>query len=92
MPQLRTAIIVHGIEPMNTVVLDPDPVAAAAYCANFDGKCVVPDPTDEYGTEYVTLTGCVAVEITGINPMPSVGTGWTFVDGEWVAPAEPDDE
>jgi hypothetical protein len=92
MPQLRTAIIVHGVEPVNTVVLSPDAAAAAAYCANFDGKCVVADSSDEYGTEFVTLTGCVAVEVTGMDPMPGVGSGWTFVDGEWVAPAEPDDE
>ena len=31
-------------------------------------------------------------EVTGLDPMPGVGNGWTFVDGEWVAPAEPDDE
>jgi hypothetical protein len=92
MPQLRTAIIVHGTEPVNAVVLDPDPAVAAAYCANFAGNCVVPDPTDEYGIDFVTLTGCVAVEVTGMDPMPGVGSGWTFVDGEWVAPAEPDDE
>jgi hypothetical protein len=92
MPQLRTAIIVHGTEPVNTVVLSPDAAAAAAYCVNFDGNCVVPDPTDEYGTDFVTLTGCVAVEVTGMDPMPGVGTGWAYVDGEWVAPAEPDSE
>jgi hypothetical protein len=89
---MRTAIIVYNGEPVNTVVLSPDPAAAAAYCANFDGNCVVPDPTDEYGTEYVTLNGCVAVEVTGMDPMPGVGTGWTFVDGEWVAPPEPEPE
>jgi hypothetical protein len=92
MPALRTAIIVHGVEPVNVIVLPADASAAAAYCADFDGKCIIPDPEDEYGTEFVTLTGCVAVEVTGLDPMPGVGTGWTYVGGEWVAPAVPDDD
>jgi len=29
-----------------------------------------------------------AVEVTGLDPMPGVGTGWTY-DGEWVAPVPP---
>ena len=31
-----------------------------------------------------------AVEVTGLDPQPGLGTGWTY-DGEWVAPvpAEP---
>jgi len=34
-----------------------------------------------------------AVEVTGLDPQPGVGTGWTY-DGEWVAPvpAEPTPE
>jgi len=86
MPQLRTAIIIHGTQPVNTVVLPPEPEAATAYCADFNGECIVPDPDDGYGTEFITLTGCVAVEVTGLDPMPGVGTGWAYVDGEWVAP------
>jgi hypothetical protein len=89
MPKMRVAVIVHNGVPVNTVVLSPDPVAAAAYCAAFDGLCVIRDPDDEYGTEFVTLTGCVAVEVTDLAPQPGVGTGWTYVEGEWVAPAEP---
>jgi hypothetical protein len=27
-----------------------------------------------------------AVEVTGMNPMPGLGTGWSYVDGAWVAP------
>jgi hypothetical protein len=92
MPQLRTAIIVHGTEPVNIVVLPPDPAGAAAYCSTFDGVCVVPDPSDEYGVDFLTLTGCVAVEVTGLDPMPSVGTGWTLVGSEWIAPVQPDEE
>jgi hypothetical protein len=29
-----------------------------------------------------------AVEVTGLDPQPGVGTGWTY-DGEWVAPVVP---
>jgi hypothetical protein len=90
MPKMRTAIIVYGTEPVNAVVLSPDPAAAAAYCTNFTGVCIVPDPADEYGTEFLTLTGCVAVEVTHMEPKPGVGSGWTFVDGEFVAPPEPE--
>jgi hypothetical protein len=31
-----------------------------------------------------------AVEITGMDPHPGIGTGWTYVDGEFVAPPEPE--
>jgi len=27
-----------------------------------------------------------AVEVTGLDPMPGVGTGWSYTDGAWVAP------
>jgi len=30
-----------------------------------------------------------AVEVTGLDPMPGVGNGWTF-DGDWVAPVPPE--
>ena len=30
-----------------------------------------------------------AVEVTGIDPMPGVGTGWSYVKGAWVAPVPP---
>jgi hypothetical protein len=30
-----------------------------------------------------------AVEVTGLEPMPAVGTGWTYVDGAWVVPVPP---
>jgi hypothetical protein len=92
MPKMRTAMIVHAGVPVNAVVLPPDPAAAAAYCANFHGVCVVPDPEDEYGTESLTLTGCVALEVTGMDPKPGLGSGWTYVDGEWVAPPAPEQE
>jgi len=30
-----------------------------------------------------------AVEITGMEPAPGVGTGWTYVDGAFIAPVVP---
>ena len=30
-----------------------------------------------------------AVEVTGLDPMPGVGAGWTYVKGAWVAPVPP---
>jgi len=29
------------------------------------------------------------VEVTGLNPMPCVGAGWTYVNNVWVAPPTP---
>jgi hypothetical protein len=31
-----------------------------------------------------------AVEITSMDPKPGMGNGWTYVDGEFVAPVQPD--
>jgi hypothetical protein len=85
MPKMRTAIIVHDGVPVNVIVLPP---VGDDYLSDFDGVAVVPDPEDEYGTEFVTLTGCVAVEVTGMDPQPQLGCGWTYVDGQFVPPAE----
>jgi hypothetical protein len=30
-----------------------------------------------------------AVEVTGLNPPPGLGNGWTYVKGAWVAPVPP---
>lgn len=30
-----------------------------------------------------------AVEITGLDPQPGLGTGWTYVNKKWVAPVPP---
>jgi hypothetical protein len=92
MPQMRTGIVVKNTEPMNHIVLPSNPTDAEAYIAAFDGKCTLPDPDDEMRVQFVTISGCFVVEVTGMDPMPGVGTGWTYVGGEWVAPAEPDDE
>jgi hypothetical protein len=32
-----------------------------------------------------------AVEVTGLDPMPGLGNGWTYVAGEWLAPELPED-
>ena len=29
-------------------------------------------------------------EVTGLDPKPGVGNGWTFVNGVWVSPIEPE--
>lgn len=30
-----------------------------------------------------------AIEVTGLDPMPGIGTGWTYVKGKWVSPILP---
>jgi len=30
------------------------------------------------------------VEVTGLNPMPGVDAGWSYVEGEWIAPLIPE--
>jgi hypothetical protein len=84
MAKMATILIVKGSEPVNSVCLDQ--ATAQEWLANYNGKTVVPDPEDDFGTEYTTLTGCVAVDVTGLDPMPGVGTGWSYVKGSWVAP------
>lgn len=32
------------------------------------------------------------VEVTGLDPMPGVGNGWKYVDGQWVSPVTPESE
>lgn len=90
---LRQAIIVYEDVPVSVIVFPPNE-DGDAYLASYDGVCVVPDFEDEYGKDFLTLTGCVAVEVTGMDPMPGVGNGWTYIDGEFVPPAtkEPIDE
>ena len=84
MAKMTTVIIVKDTEPVNTIVLDT--AAAADWFTNYDGTCVVPDPEDDFQTEFITLTGCIAVDVTGLDLMPGVNTGWAYVNGEWVAP------
>jgi hypothetical protein len=84
MAKLISVVIVKGTEPVNALVLSD--VSAEEWFAQYDGTCVVPDTEDDFGTEFKTLTGCVAVDVTGLDPMPGVGSGWSYVKGKWVAP------
>jgi hypothetical protein len=84
MAKLITAIIVKDTEPVNVIALSDE--NSANWFVNYDGTCVVPDPEDDFQTEFITLTGCVAVDVTGLDPMPGVGCGWLYVKGKWVAP------
>jgi hypothetical protein len=84
MAKMITAIIVKGTEPVNVIALSSD--NAQAWFAGYDGTCVVPDPEDDFDTEFITLTGCVAVDVTGLEPMPGVGSGWLYVNNNWVSP------
>jgi hypothetical protein len=40
---------------------------------------------DDAGPDVFSTT---CVEITGMDPQPALGLGWTYVDGEFVAPTE----
>jgi len=84
MAKMITAIIVKDTEPVNAIVLSDD--YAEEWFAQYDGTCVVPDPNDDFGTEFITLTDCIAINVTGLDPMPGVGNGWLYVNGEWTAP------
>lgn len=90
MAKMSTVMIVKGIEPVNSVCLTSDNVAS--WLASYDGTCVILDPDDDFGTDFITLTGCIAVDVTGMDPMPGVGNDWTYVDGVWVAPVIPEPE
>jgi hypothetical protein len=87
---LREAVIVHGSTLVSVIVLPPG-AEGDAYLASYDGAIVVADTDDEYDETFVTLTGCVAVEVTGMDPKPGAGSGWSYVNGSFVAPpAYPD--
>ena len=88
MAKMITAMIVKGAEPVGAYVLSDE--NSADWFANYDGTCVVPDQEDDFGTDFITLTGCIAVDVTGLDPQPGVGSGWTYVNGDWVAPVLPD--
>jgi hypothetical protein len=88
MAKLITAIIVKGTEPVNTVALSDE--NSAEWFANYDGTTIVLNPSDDFNAHFITLTGCIAVDVTGLDPMPGVDSGWSYVDGAWVAPAIPE--
>lgn len=78
------AVIVKDTEPIDSIVLSSD--NAAEWFANYDGTCIIPDPDDDFQQNWIEVAGCVAVNVTGLDPMPGIGIGWTYVDGVWVAP------
>jgi hypothetical protein len=84
MSKMSIIILVKDTEPVNTLCFKSEDVSK--WLAKYDGTCVVPDPDDDFKEKFVTLTGCVAVDVTGLDPQPGLDTGWTYVDGEWIAP------
>lgn len=86
---MRKAAIIHGTSIVNVLVLPPDE-AADDWLANYDGVCVVADPEDEYQETFLTLTGCVAVEITGMGPQPGISADWSYENGVFTGPPEPE--
>jgi len=88
MAKMILAMIVKGTEPVGCYVLSDE--NSADWFANYNGECVVSDPEDDFQTEFITLTGCIAVDVTGLDPMPGIGNGWTYVKGKWVAPVVPE--
>jgi hypothetical protein len=90
MSKISTVIIVKDTQPVNAVCFKEEDVAA--WLENYDGTCVVPDPDDDFDAHFITLTGCIAVDVTALDPQPGVGTGWSYVDGAWVAPVTPEPE
>ena len=90
MSKMSTVIIIKDTEPVNALCFKSEDVTG--WLAGYDGSCVVPDPNDDFGTEFITLTKCIAVDVTNLDPMPGLGTGWTYVKGKWFAPVVPEPE
>jgi hypothetical protein len=87
MSKMSTLILVKDTEPRNTLCFKSEDVTD--WLAGYDGTCVVADPEDDFNENFITLTGCIAVDVTGLEPQPGVGLGWTYVNGAWVAPVVP---
>jgi hypothetical protein len=84
MSTMSIVVIVKDTQPVGAFCFRSEDVTS--WLAGYDGTCVVPDPEDDFNENFITLTGCMAVDVTGLNPQPGVGTGWTYVDGVWIAP------
>lgn len=82
---MRQAVVVSGNEPVSIVVVAPGQ-DGDMFLSEYDGVVVIPDPDDGYGQDFLTLTGCSIVEITGLSPSPGVGNGWSYVDGVFIPP------
>lgn len=88
MAKMATVIIIKDTQPVNAVCIDQANVSD--WLANYNGDTVVPDPEDDFRTHFITLTGCIAEDVTGLDPMPGVGNGWSYVKGKWVTPVVPE--
>ena len=84
MSKMSSVILVKNTQPVNALCFRSEDVTE--WIATYDGTCVVPDPEDDFRKNFITLTGCIAVDVTGLDPQPGLGIGWTYVAGEWVAP------
>jgi hypothetical protein len=85
-----TFLIIKDEVPVNGYVLSDE--NSEEWIANYDGKTVVVNPEDEFRSEFITLTDCIAVNVTGLDPMPGIGNGWKYVDGEWIPPVFEENE
>lgn len=85
MAKKATIMIVHETEPVNCIVSTVE--HAAEWIAQYDGVHYAPDPEDDFGNDLLKYTDCIAVDITGMDPMPGLGLGWRYVNGEWIAPS-----
>jgi hypothetical protein len=90
MSKMILAMIVKDTEPVGCYVLSDE--NSANWFANYDGECVIPDPEDDFQTDFITLTGCIAVDVTGMDPMPGINNGWSYVDGKWIPPVFEENE
>lgn len=85
MANRATIMIVHEGEPVNCIVTTEE--YAEEWIAKYDGVHYALDPEDEFFQDLLKYTDCIAVNITGMDPMPGLGLGWRYVDGEWIAPS-----
>jgi len=90
MAKMVIAVIVKDTEPVNAVLLSSD--NAEEWLNNYDGTTFVLDPEDDFRQDFIMLTDCIAIDVTGLDPMPGLGIGWKYVDGEWIPPVLGEEE
>jgi hypothetical protein len=83
-------LIVKDSVPVNGILLKEEDIEN--WLVNYDGTTVVPDPEDDFKENFITLTDCIAVNVTGLEPMPGIDNGWKYVDGEWIPPVIEENE
>jgi hypothetical protein len=84
MSNMSIVVIVKDTQPVGAFCFRSEDVAD--WLATYDGTCVVPDPEDDFRKNFITLTGCIAVDVTGLDPQPGLGNGWTYVNETWISP------